>query len=73
MIQPGFKLLQKHENMGSMYPVCLSSKLAIKTLAEWVGKNMDILFSCNTCTGFSHQNSDPKLCTASIANNGSLM
>ena len=35
MIQPGFKLLAKHENMGCIYPVCLSSKLAIKTLAGW--------------------------------------
>ena len=70
MIQPGFKLLPKLENMGSIYPVCLLSKLAIKTLAGWGGKNLDILFSCNTCTGFSDRNSDPKLCAVSIANNG---
>ena len=72
MIQPGFKLLLKDENMGSIYPVCLSLKLAIKTLAGWGEKNLDILFSCNTCTGFSDRNSDPKLCAVSIANNGSL-
>ena len=65
MIQPGFKLETKHENMGSIY----SSKLAIKTLAGWGGKNLDILFSCNTLTGFSDRNSDPKLCAVSIANN----
>ena len=39
----------------------------------WVGgKNLDILFSCNTRTGFSDRNSGPKLCAVSIANNGIL-
>ena len=73
MIPPGFKLLPKQENMESIYPVCLSSKLAIKTLAGWGGgdgNNLDILFSCNTRTGFSDRNSDLKLCAVSIANNG---
>ena len=36
--KPGFRLLPKYENMGSIYLVCVSSKLAIKTLAEW-GEN----------------------------------
>ena len=37
----------------------------------WVGeKNLDILFSCNTRTGFSDRNSDPKLCAVSMANHG---
>ena len=37
----------------------------------WVGKKkLDILFSCNTRTGFSDRNSEPKLCAISIANNG---
>ena len=62
--------LRKHKNMGSIYPVCLSSKLAIKALAGWGKKKLDILFSCNTCTGFSDRNSEPKLCAVSIANNG---
>ena len=70
MIQPGFKLLPKHENVGSIYLVCLSLKLVIKTLAEWGKKKLDILFSCNMRTGFSDRNSDPKLCAVSIANNG---
>ena len=73
MITPGFKFLPKHENMESiLYPVCLSSNMAIKTLAGWGGKNLDILFSCNTRTGFSDRNSGPKLCAVSIANNGTL-
>ena len=39
----------------------------------WVGgKNLDILFSCNTRTGFSDRNSGPKLCAVSIANNGRI-
>ena len=72
MIPPVFKFLPKHENMDSIYPVCLSSKLAIQTLAGWGKKNLDILFSCNTRTGFSDRNSGPKLCAVSIANNGIL-
>ena len=38
----------------------------------WVGKkkNLDILFSCNTRTGFSDRNSGQKLCAVSIAING---
>ena len=37
----------------------------------WVGeKILDILFSCNTRTGFSDRNSGPKLCAVSIANDG---
>ena len=51
-------------------PVCLSSKLAIKTLAGWGKKILDILFSCNTRTGFSDRNSGPKFCAVSIANDG---
>ena len=51
-------------------PVCLSSNMAIKTLAGWGEKKLDILFSCNTRTGFSDRNSGPKLCAVSIANNG---
>ena len=70
MVPPVFKFLPKHENMESIYPVCLSSKLAIKTLAGWGKKNLDILFSCNTGTGFSDRNSGQKLCAESIANNG---
>ena len=39
----------------------------------WVGeKILDILFSCNTRTGFSDRNSGPKLCAVSIANDGIL-
>ena len=39
----------------------------------WVGeKILDILFSCNTRTGFSDPNSGPKLCAVSIANDGSF-
>ena len=72
MIPPVFKFLPKHENMESIYPVCLSSKLAIKMLAGWGKKIMDILFSCNTRTGFSDRNSGPKLCAVSIANDGTL-
>ena len=45
-----FTEARKH---GIYIPVCLSSKLAIKTLAGWGKKNLDILFSCNTRTGFS--------------------
>ena len=71
MIPPGFKFLPKHENMESiLYPVYLSSNMAIKTLAGWGEKNLDILLSCNTRTGFSDRNSGPKLCAVSIANNG---
>ena len=70
MIPPVFKLLPKHENMESIYPVCLSLKLAIKTLAGWGEKKLDILFSCNMRTGFSDRNCGPKLCVVSIANNG---
>ena len=70
MIPPVFKFLPKHENMESIYPVCLSSKLAIKTLAGWGKKILDILFSCNMRTGFSDRNSGPKLCVVSIANDG---
>ena len=70
MIPPVFKSLTKHENMESIYPVCVSSKLAIKTLAGWEKKILDILFSCNTRTGFSDRNSGPKLCAVSIANDG---
>ena len=70
MIPPVFKFLPKHENMESIYPVCLSSKLAIKTLAGLGEKILDILFSCNTRTGFSDRNSGPKLCAVSIANDG---
>ena len=38
----------------------------------WVGKKktLDILFSCNTRTGFSDRKFSPKLCAVSIANNG---
>ena len=72
MIPPVFKSLPKHENMESIYPVCLSSKLAIKMLAGWGEKNLDILFSYNTRTGFSDRNSGQKLCAVSIANNGSF-
>ena len=41
----------------------------------WVGgkKILDILFSCNTRTGFSDRNSGPKLCAVSIANDGMLV
>ena len=73
MIPPGFKFLPKHENMESiLYPVCLSSNMAIKMLAGWGEKNLDILFSCNTRTGFSDRNSGPELCAVSIANNGTI-
>ena len=42
MIPPGFKFLPKHENMESiLYPVCLSSNKAIKTLAGWGEKNLE--------------------------------
>ena len=70
MIPPVFKFLPKQENMESIYLVCLSSKLAIKTLAGWGKKNLDILFSCNMRTGFSDRNSGKKLCAVSIAING---
>ena len=72
MIPPVFKFLPKHENMESIYPVSLSSKLAIKTLAGWGKKILDILFSCNTRTVFSDRNSGPKLCAVSIANDGMI-
>ena len=43
---------------------------------RWLGggkKILDILFSCNTRTGFSDRNSGPKLCAVSIVNDGKLI